>query len=341
VKIKPALINTAVTLATFAIMLFIAEGIIRWTMPQVIQPRFMTDSGFGNRVPAPNKTYHHSVPGDYAITIHTNDFGGRGEKNFPEAKRPGVSRVCILGDSFAFGYGVSDDEVVSAVLESQLILAENSNDYEVLNFGVSGYGQAEQLNLFLNRVQNYDCDDVIVFYYSNDPGNNVVSSLYALDGNGSVVRDQSEYLPGVTIQQSLYGAPILGNLIAHSHLWSIVRNQASALLHQRMLKQKGLSSYSTSTEDTGPIDLTVGLLRTLNSVVQRIGSRFFVFVIPNASLDTNYPFEQLTDFEKNTIDGREMMTGADYHNRDGHWTAEGHRKAADAITEKYKSDWRR
>ena len=236
-------------IVSFVVTIFIAEATVRWIMPQTIAPRFMTDSGFGNRVPAPNKTYKHFVPGEYSITINTNNFGGRGVKEYTEEKANNMTRICILGDSFAFGYGVGDDEVVSSILETQLTLIENSKLYEVLNFGVSGYGQAEQLSLYLNRVKDFSCDDIFVFYFSNDPGNNVVSSLYALDNEGNIVRDQSEYLPGVTIQTYLYGAPFIGDLVANSHLWSIIRNSLSKAIHQRMLSKKGLTNYRTDNDE--------------------------------------------------------------------------------------------
>ena len=337
-KLRSVLITFGLPLASITISLFVAEGFVRLLAPQLIQPRFMINSGFGVRVPAPNKSYRHSVPGEYAVTINTNDFGGRGARNYAKQKRSDVSRVCLLGDSFAFGYGVTDEEVVSAVLESQLnALAHKTTVYEVLNFGVSGYGQGEELILYLNRVQHYDCDDVLVFYYSNDPGNNVVSSLYKLSYEGAVMRDQDEFLPGVAIQEFVYGLPILGNLMAHSHLWSIIRNRGSAMLHQEMLDEKGLSTYETN--DSAAIDLTVGLIGALKSAVELSGSRFLVFVIPDSTLASNYPFERLAYLEQYTIDGRKLLTKADYYKHDGHWRASGHKKAAAAIKEEYELHW--
>ena len=337
-KGKSVLINFGLLLASLTVSLFFAEGVVRLMAPQIVQPRFTINSGFGVRVPAENKSYRHSVPGEYAVTINTNDFGGRGVRNYAKQRRSGVSRVCLLGDSFAFGYGVNDEEVVSAVLESQLnAMADKTTVYEVLNFGVSGYGQAEELILYLNRVQHYDCDDVFVFYYSNDPGNNVVSSLYKLNHEGAIVRDQDEFLPGVAIQEFLYGIPILGDLIAHSHFWSMIRNRGSAVLHQEMLGEKGLSTYETN--DSEAIDLTVGLIGALKSAVELSGSRFFVFVIPDSTLASNYPFERLAYFEQYTIDGRKLLTKTDYYEHDGHWTASGHKKAAAAIKEEYELRW--
>lgn len=337
-RFRSVLTNLLILVVSTGIALLLAEAVVRLAAPQPVQPRFMIDSGFGNRVPAPNKTYHHTVPGDYAVTIHTNGFGGRGQHTYPENKSAGVSRICMLGDSFTFGYGVSDSEVVSSVLESHLnTRIQGGGPFEVVNFGVSGYGQAEQLNLYLNRVVNYQCDDVFVFYFNNDSGNNVVSSLYAIDGTGQLVRDRDEYLPGVGVQERLYGIPIIGTWIAHSHLWSLVRNKLSAAMHRRMLDEQGLEGYSKINPRAK--GLTVALLNELEREITQRGSRFFVFVIPGAGLTSNFPFDHLTTFEDITIDGRQVLTREHYYQRDGHWNASGHERAAQAILSRYESDW--
>ena len=332
---KSIIQNLMILVVSTVIMLFVAEGVVRWTMPQTIMPRFMVNSGFGNRVPAADKSYQHSVPGEYTVDIHTNSFGGRGSKDYSEAKPSGTYRICFLGDSFTFGYGVTDSEVVSAVAENLLNRQIKSQNFEVLNFGVSGYGQAEQYNLYLNRVSRYSCDDVFVFYFSNDPGNNVISGLFKIGDDGALERDNAEYLPGVKIQETLYGAPLLGGLIAHSHLWSIVRNRASAMIHRQMLSKKGLTSYST--KDDTPRNLTVALFGAFEKRLKDDGVGFGVFVIPGAKLETNYPAEMLSGLSERTILGSQILAQEDYYVRDGHWKASGHEKAARAITEFYQS----
>jgi len=133
------IINLALLVVALTISLVLAEYAVRWLAPQSIMPRYMTDSGFGNRVPAANLSYTHAMPGEYEITINTNNAGGRGSAPVIEQPKSDRSRICILGDSFAFGYGVQDIEVVSHVLE--LLLNGDKQlgvTYEVLNFGVSG-----------------------------------------------------------------------------------------------------------------------------------------------------------------------------------------------------------
>jgi len=95
------------------------------------------------------------------------------------AKPEGVVRVLVLGDSFVWGYGVSDEEVFTERLESKLIA--NGAKVEVLNTGVSGWGTDQQL-LFLERDGfDYEPDVVVLaFFIYNDPGNNRESVQYGL-----------------------------------------------------------------------------------------------------------------------------------------------------------------
>jgi hypothetical protein len=297
----------------------------------------MVDSGFGIRIPAASKTYRHTMPGDYSVSISTNGQGMRGITGYETLAGNGIERICLLGDSFVFGYGVEDSQVVSEALQRALNESRDTqHGHEVLNFGVSGYGQAEQLNLWQNKVRNYRCDTVIAFYYSNDPGNNRVSSLYKLDDNGHLTEDQDSYLPGVKVQSILYGPPLLGDLIAHSHLWSFIRNRGSQIIHANMLKKKGLKDYSAAGDDTA-MALTIALIRKLKTSIEESGAKFAVFVIPaiergSNQLITNYPFDRLMDLGDVVLDGREWLEPSDYHGIDTHWNSTGHLKAADSLS---------
>lgn len=321
--------NLALSIISIAIILLIVDTGLRIFYPQVVTPRFMINSGFGNRVPAPNKTYKHIFPGDYIVTINTNNTGMRGSNNYTVKKQKEVYRICMLGDSFLFGYGVNDQDVVSSAL--QKMLTENSQNilYEVLNFGVSGYGQAEELLLYQTKASNYECNEVVVFYFNNDLGNNVVSSLYRVNESGQLIRDKKEYLPGVKVQEILYGTPILGNIVAQSHLWSFVRNNVSAILHKKMLRNKGIKKYEDVTKNS--LELTCAIIKKFNKILLNKNILFKLFIIPSPSLESNFPFECLKGLKISLIDGRFHFNKEYYHNIDKHWNVKGHEKAAELL----------
>jgi len=151
------------------------------------------------------------MPGEYEIIINTNDAGMRGTQNYSLKKPEGTYRIALLGDSFIYGHGVNDSEVVSAVLENKLNgeTVPGVDHYEVLNFGVSGFGQAEELVTYRENVRKYNPDVVVVFYFDNDIGNNAVSRLFKIDNDGNLVRDAEAYLPCVKAREFMYSiAPV-------------------------------------------------------------------------------------------------------------------------------------
>ncbi len=327
--------NTVIFILSLIVAILLSEFLLRVFFPQPVMPRFMVDSGFGNRVPAPNKTYYHSVPNDFSVTITTNSAGMRGDLEYEKKKPRGVYRICMLGDSFLFGYGVEDYEVVSYRLLE--LLGEGS--YEVLNFGVSGYGQAEQLSLYQHRVKQYSCNHVTLLYYSNDPGNNIVSALYRLNENGELERDRESYLPGVKVQMPLYSLPVLGAAFAHSHTWSLIRNLLSRSLHASMLKSKGLDDYIT--EKRFAIDLTQALLARIQTGVENAGSGFSVLVIPHVSKDgttlaSNFPLVSAGVELTHVHNEPAYFDRQDYLEIDPHWNPQGHTKAAELLAAFFK-----
>jgi hypothetical protein len=198
-NLRPRIIAVVKNICLFAVSLILSfllcEGTVRAFFPQHINPHLVRDNGFGIRDNQPNTLAHHSSPGEYKVEISTNSDGLRGTKNYDRTTPPGTLRIAILGDSYAFGYGCNDDQVVSSVLENYL------NDppqigrrkWEVLNFGVSGYGQSEELTIYRNKTRFYRPDNVILFYFENDIGNNVVADMFTVGKKDEVESTGKSY----------------------------------------------------------------------------------------------------------------------------------------------------
>lgn len=105
---------------------------------------------------------------DYAIRRITMNSLGMRDREREIRKSPSVTRIAILGDSFAEGLQVNGDEVFSRKLEATF-----GSKVEVLNFAVSGFGTAQEYLTYKTRVRQFKPDIVLLaFFAGNDPRNN-------------------------------------------------------------------------------------------------------------------------------------------------------------------------
>jgi hypothetical protein len=94
-----------------------------------------------------------SIPmGGGRATLNARGYRGR-VLSLP--KPPDVTRVVVLGDSIAFGYGVADEEAFPYLLDAR------PNGLEAANLGMEGYGPGQEL-LVLDREGLAQQPDVVV-----------------------------------------------------------------------------------------------------------------------------------------------------------------------------------
>lgn len=100
-------------------------------------------------------------------TEEINSHGMR-MREIPEAKPAGTFRILVLGDSIAYGIGVSIEETFSFVLEKQLRERYPERSIEVLNAGVISYNTEQELDWLNERGMKFGPDAVVVAHCPND-----------------------------------------------------------------------------------------------------------------------------------------------------------------------------
>lgn len=170
VGLSRALANAAMMLASCAVTTLALEGAVRLfytPTPREIDffslhtsAYYQVDETVGWR-PRPNTSGRHVSPGSFDTTFTTNSRGLRDREHSFE-KPPGIRRVVVLGDSFAWGYGVNDDAVFPRVLEPQLPAVE------VINLGVNAYGLRQEFAYLRLEGMRYKPDLVILALCMND-----------------------------------------------------------------------------------------------------------------------------------------------------------------------------
>jgi hypothetical protein len=106
--------------------------------------------------------------------VRINSVGLR-DREHAGVKPPNALRIAVLGDSYAEAMQVPMEDTFWAVLENQLNSCPSSagRTIEVINFGVSGYGTAQELIMLRRRVWAYEPDLILlVVTPSNDIRNN-------------------------------------------------------------------------------------------------------------------------------------------------------------------------
>jgi len=100
---------------------------------------------------------------------------GLRDREHGTAKPPGTLRIAVLGDSYVEALQVRPEENFLAVMEGEIgaCLAPAGMKAEAINFGVSGYGTAQDLLMLRHRGWNYSPDVVVLaITTANDVRNN-------------------------------------------------------------------------------------------------------------------------------------------------------------------------
>lgn len=132
---------------------------------------------------APGQDGQERVRHSYDYRFHTNALGLRhGEIG---EKRPGVTRVLVLGDSQVFGVGVNETETIPAVMQARLD-AKGPGRWEVINAGVYGYDTFDERCLFEGLAPMLKPDLVIVTVFADntvtpEPGNDLSQNFAVLE----------------------------------------------------------------------------------------------------------------------------------------------------------------
>lgn len=100
-------------------------------------------------------------------TEEINSHGMR-MREVSEAKPEGVYRVLVLGDSIAYGIGVTPQQTFASVLEAKLNQRYPGRSIEVLNAGVISYNTEQQLDWLANRGLKFAPDAIVVAHCPND-----------------------------------------------------------------------------------------------------------------------------------------------------------------------------
>jgi hypothetical protein len=103
----------------------------------------------------------------YAVEMRFNSKGYR-EDEFV-AKRPGVRRIVVIGDSFTVGYGLPESASYPRRLESILKARPEAGPTEVLNLGMGGFNLESIVGVADFALRDLSPVVLVYGYFMNDP----------------------------------------------------------------------------------------------------------------------------------------------------------------------------
>lgn len=302
--------------------------------------------------------------GEAVYGISVNASGTRGR-----SLSPGVAalrrRILGLGDSFAFGVGVEDDQTYLAQLQ-QLLNAGRAEDVQVMNAGVPGYGTIHQLR-WLESFGLEQRPDVALlgFYAANDLSDNRDPAAVQAAQGVLVPRGRTEFIDlKIWLRRSFRTYGVLANALKRQP--SLQRfGLARAADPGMAARYPGTVYYlkGGSSDAAAAWRRAQELLLQMRRQLQAHGARLVILAIPDrisiyeawlrraaheagvppSALDPDQPERELARFCREQgiplIQVAEPLRAAArtdpalYFHYDGHWTPVAHRIAAKQIAE--------
>ena len=231
------------------------------------------------------------------VTI--NDQGRR-DRETTLHKPEGVYRIAVLGDSYSEAMQVERDQAYWWLLPERLASCgfQPGKRIEVLNFGVSGYGTAQEYVMLESHAIRYR-PDLVLLQFTN--GNDVGNNSFAIDTE----RNRPFYVlerGRLRIDESFATAESFkGSMALHKELMRRVTDRSRVLQLVRDVKsvplvRKAQADDHGAEQGLEPVVLrspkdqlwqeawqvTEGLIGMTAEFAQRHGARFMLFTVPYA-----------------------------------------------------------
>jgi len=260
---------------------------------------------------------------DFTVDVAISSQGLRDEV-YPY-ERTDKHRMLVLGDSFAWGFGVQHDECFSEILEREHV------DWEVIDAGVSGYGTDQELLYFRDQGVRFQPDVVLLLFHENDLYGNTIAEAYWYSKPYFVLDDgtlelRNTPVPKTTIKQRC-NRLFYGRTYLLSRLWATLGQLTREL-------RRPFWSKSWTPESGSAWQLTGALIASLNESCTDAGARLVIASVPTEESPRD-SLARVCEREKIAYlpldDAFAAAGGGLTFAHDGHWTPKGHRAAAAAI----------
>ncbi len=335
--LRRLLANGLLASAAVALTLALAEVASWFLLPQWAPEngsrtfwRYDERLGWAHR---PGASGVHRHP-DFAARVEISSQGLR-DREYPEARVAGRCRMLVLGDSFAWGFGVDREEIFHERIEAR------HPDWEIVNAGVAGYATDQQLLYLEARGLALRPDVVLLLFHPNDLLENAERATsgyykpyFERGGDGALALRQMP-VPAGSLEQRL-------DRWLHFHTYLLYR-----LYHARKFiaaaREERASGAGADPEPEArrvpfnkydvDLTLTLELLGRIDAAARARAARFLLVSVPIS----DPPRGRLQEGLRALGIAHLALDDAFKRQRDvrfpgdPHWTPHGHEIAADAV----------
>lgn len=273
--------------------------------------------------------------------VRINEKGLR-DRERPYERSDDTKRILVIGDSFAWGFGVEEADRLSELLSSSLAV-------EIINASVSGYSTDQKLLWLMNEGIKYDFDLLLGVFPGNDHYDNHLSRNYFVYNKPrfELVSDTLA-LRGVPVPRPPPHLMLERFLMRHStlaHALSLrvrglydrilLRSEVAVAIHTKVLRNPTPPWVLRQRMDPDdPFALTRALIREVRDVAEANGARFVMVSTPRYWIGERFAGGSYQDLmEAVRSDGILLLDveslpgfdrGAMVIPNDGHWNEAGH-----------------
>ena len=265
----------------------------------------------------------------FRTVVRINANGLRDREHSYE-RQGDIERILVLGDSFAWGYGVEESERFSQLLEKSM-------DVEVINAGVSGYSTDQELLWYRNEGTKYETDLVVLVLAGNDVGDNDRQLVNTIYYKPKFVLEEGQLVSkGYPVPKTSPQGRLIYSLSQRSALaYFLVQRYFDLLSLYAKIKANSdheNSAGSGTSAKSEPFNLTIALIDEMRNIAELRNAKFMIVATDrwwnSPSSETYKDFISALKNEGFLVLDVESLPGFDIEKMlipdDGHWNQSGH-----------------
>lgn len=237
--------------------------------------------------------------------IYINKYNLR-NRDIAEIAGPDTTRIIVLGDSFAFGKAVAEEQIFVRRLEAFLNENSGGTTYEVVNAGVPGYGSAQELLFMRDLAERGVRGDIyLLVMFTNDILDNLRRFYATLEENipqpGFVLTNGDslvlKYLPQKKYLSDDQDIPEPTRTLGRTKIGAVLKTRLESFLQTKprllgTLNRLGIKVefprvpglmnawYRDEILETG-IPLTKRIIEEIQTEAERLDAKLLVSFIPS------------------------------------------------------------